>query len=68
MALSSALPIKNSRERSGIDISLRLNKRAMQPTIKSLLVCKSLPLLGLVPVNDQAVTESERCAGVCSTV
>lgn len=35
-------------------------------TVYSLLVSKSLSLLGLIPVNDQAVSESQSSSGVSS--
>ena len=66
MALSNALPIKNSsdksifcqREKAGYSVFL---------TIYPFLIRKGLPLLGPVPFDDEPVTEGQRCPRVgCS--
>lgn len=37
-------------------------------TVNPLLISKSMPLLRLVPLNDQTVTESQRRTGISSTI
>jgi hypothetical protein len=41
--------------------------RAGGLTVNTLLVGKGMALLSLVPINDQAVTESQGCSTIGST-
>jgi hypothetical protein len=69
IALSNALPMRNSRERSTYYLA-NYHKgdwdiRAVAPTIDPLLVGEGLTLLRLIPFNDQTISESERGARIC---
>lgn len=63
IALSKALPIKNSRERS-VSVRCGFAYDPATPTIYPLLVDKSLALLCLVPVQYQAVPEGQSRARI----
>lgn len=69
MALSRARPIKNSRERSAASQHRYMPQLTIHPehTIDTLLIRKRVPLLRLVPFNNQTITEGERRAGVSRT-
>ena len=64
MALSKALPIKNSRERSTGFVSFRTWIAILTITVNSFLIGKGLPLLSFVPVDDQAIAEGQCSSGV----
>ena len=66
MALSNALPIKNSSDRSVFCQGEKV-VYSIFLTIYPFLIRKGLPLLGPVPFDDEPVTEGQRCPRVgCS--
>ena len=69
IALSRALPIRNSRDRSSIhDQYQRYPQRGDLPnnllTVDTLLIGKGLALLRLVPINDEPIPERQGCSGI----
>lgn len=67
MALSKALPIKNSRERSTVVSQLPMGFcEDLGHTINTLLVCKGLSLLRSIPFYDEPVTKGEGSTGIGS--
>lgn len=68
IALSNALPMRNSRERSTYYLAnfheADWEVQAVAPTIDPLLVGERLTLLRLIPLNNQTISESQRSARI----
>jgi hypothetical protein len=67
MALSKALPIKNSKDRSETISAQALVDVESLLTVNSLLVRECLSLLGSIPLDDKSVSEGQCGTGVGSS-